>query len=189
MLVGWLVRQRKALYVYKLKKHQYGHEGVTPYSLLEIYSRFGGTYCLQFDSSCSWCHAAIGKTEQHKTGRTASEWRRSRVCNAVGNTAHRSNHLSALIRAAPPQNTTISACYNYDVIKCSRHCCDITAHHPQPAKFISNFPSAQPVPLNSHHCMFLSTRLPRIWTFSKRCLRPYSTASYSPHFSYIPSPS
>jgi len=98
---------------------------VTPYSLLEIYRRFGGTYCLQFGSSCG---ATLPSAKQNNTtGRTTSEWRRSRGCNTVRNTAHRSKHLSALRRAAPPQSTTISAYHNYDVIKCSRHCCDITS--------------------------------------------------------------
>jgi hypothetical protein len=173
--------------VYILKEHQYGHESVTPYSLLEIYRRFGGTYGLQFGSSCNWCHPAIGKTEQQKTGRTTSEWRLSRVCNAVGNTAHKSNLSSALRRPAPPQSTTISACHNYDVIKCSRHCCDITAHHPQPA--ISNFPSAQPIPHNSHHCMFLATQPATYLDILQEVPLSIFYNILFPHFSYIPSPS
>lgn len=33
-----------------------------------------------------------------------------------------------------------------------------TAHHPQPAVSIANFPPAQPAPRNSHNCMFLPTQ-------------------------------
>jgi hypothetical protein len=92
-LVGWLdgIKHYTCIsYRNTLQEHQYGYESVTPCSLIEIYRRFGGTYYLQFGSSCSWRHAAIGKTEQHKTGSTTSEWWRSRDCmqSATQHTAH-----------------------------------------------------------------------------------------------------
>jgi hypothetical protein len=65
-----------------------------------------------------------------------------------------------------------------------------TAHHPQPAVSIANFPSAQPVPPTSHNCMFLSTQ-PDTYLDIFQEVSPsiFYNLTLLPHFRYIPSPS
>ena len=146
---------------------------MTLYSLEEIYRCFGGMYSLQFSSSYSRCHAAIGRTETNGEKALAASG-----CSCP-----------AQPKAPPFLPVTVMASSSVPATAVTS-----PAHHRlhTARSQLHPFPTAHPhnqFPLTAITAYSSPLNLLSIWTFSKRCLHPYSINYPVSPFIYIPSPS